>query len=444
MHDQHKSSNEVNPSAAAVVAEDAPPARQHGRSARKQCGEDGKGTPSSNTVPSNCNLNFKPLRYGIDSLYLSYTGKLAEDWDRKLSDLKELAQSENEAEQAQAQVSIGAHLFEVRDKGVPRFAYVLADNCFFIKLNRKSKKLPVAHVQISSEYLSAVGVEAAEKDLRFVLNTLGTIQGEARVSRADLHADFVCGLDLDFIEQPHWVTRANLMAKYYDARLEYPFTGWVVGIGGGIQARLYEKVVEIVFKSHKDYLFELWKAAGWQMGEKVWRLEFQISRPILKELNVHTLDDLLKHQAALWQYLTQDWLRLSIPNPNDKTRSRWPNHPLWDALSGVYFRELDQPRLTRFRPQRLPQDERLFVHGLGGLTSFMASKGIEDLGEGWGEYMVHSKEHFTLKGESIEGYVLRKVKAKARKFNTLDNRVEIDAQEAEKGAEAYRQAKDGY
>ncbi len=329
---------------------------------------------------------------------------------------------------------------------MPRFAYVLVDNCFFIKVNRrKSKTLPMAHVQISSEYLSAVGVEAAEKDLLFVLNTLGAIQGQAKVSRADLYADFVCGLDLDFIEQPYWITRANLMAKYYDARLEYPFTGWVVGIGGDVQARLYEKLVEVVMKSHKDYLFELWKAGGWQMGEKVWRLEFQITRPILKELNVHTLDDLLKHQAALWQYLTQDWLRLAVPSPTDRTRSRWPNHPLWDALSGVYFRGLEQPRLSRFRPQRLPQDERLFVHGLGGLTSFMAREGIEDLGEGWGEYMAQTKEFHRLRGDSIQGYAQRKVKAKARKFNTIDNRKNHpdDLREQEEQADAYRREKEG-
>lgn len=61
-------------------------------------------------------------------------------------------------EQALAQVRIGAHIFEVRDKGMPRFPYVLVDNCFFIKLNRKqSKTLPMAHVQISSEYLATVG-----------------------------------------------------------------------------------------------------------------------------------------------------------------------------------------------------------------------------------------------------------------------------------------------
>lgn len=402
-----------------------PPARMHAERAPdgRAHSEDSQGTPSCNTVHSNDNIGkFKPLRFGIDSLYLSYRGKLADEWNIKLDDLKTIAQSVDEAEQALAQVGIGSHIFEVRDKGVPRFPYVLVDNCFFIKINRKeSKTLPMVHVQISSEYLASVGVEAAELDLRMVINTLGIVDGSASVSRADLFLDFVCSDNLAMIEQPDWITRANLMAKYFDCRLSEPFTGWVIGMGGNLHARLYEKVIEIVNKSHKTYLFELWQANGWQVEEKVWRMEFQTEKQTLKELGIISLSDLLNQQAALWHYLTHDWLRLSIPNPNDSKRDRWPNHPLWDAIASVYALQLDQPRLKRFRPARLPADERLFVHGLGGLTSFMASRGIEDFGEGLGEFLTQAKEFHASKGEPFHSYVERKVKAKARKYNTIEN-----------------------
>lgn len=66
-----------------------------------------QGTPPSNTVPPNDkNKHFKALLFGIDSLYLSYYGQLAEDWDKKLFELKENAQSEDEKNQALAQVAI--------------------------------------------------------------------------------------------------------------------------------------------------------------------------------------------------------------------------------------------------------------------------------------------------------------------------------------------------
>jgi len=443
MGNSHK--KQIHEAAAAVRPSD----RTHAERAPVgwECGEGAQGTPPSNTVPSKDNpIIFKPLRFGVDSLYLSYHGHLAEDWNVKLSDLKDMAQSEEEAQQALAQVSLGSHVFEVRDKGMPRFPYVLLDNCFFIKLNRKqSITLPMAHVQISSEYLAAVGLVAAEKDLRIVVNTLGMVTGEASVSRADLFLDFVCAYDLSKIEQPHWITRASHMAKYFDCRLEEPFTGWVIGKGGHLHARLYDKVVEIVNKSHKTYLFELWQANGWQEGEKVWRMEFQIEKQALKELGIISLSDLLTKQAALWRYLTHDWLRLSIPNPNDSKRDRWPTHPLWDAIAGVYDLPLDQPFLTRFRPARLPADDRLFVHGLGSLTSFMASRGIEDIGEGIGEYYVQAREFHASRGVPLSSYVDGKVKTKGRKYNTIKNQKNMAtaARELQEAMEAYQRAKDG-
>lgn len=406
-----------------------------------------QGTPSCNTVPSNDNpKHFKPLLYGIDSLYLSYYGQLSENWDSILFELKEKAQSEDEKVQALAQVAIGSHLFEVSYRGFPRFPYVLSDNCFFIKLNRsQSSKLPMAHVQVSSEYLAAVGAEAAEKDLRFVVNTLGLVLDTPGVSRADLFLDFVCIDNLSEIHHSDWITRANLMAKYFDCRLDDPFTGWVIGIGGDLHARLYEKVVEIKTKSHKTWLFSLWESNGWQADEKVWRIEFQAEKQLLKQLGIIGLSELQRNQAALWQYFTHDWLRLSIPSLTDSKRNRWPNHPLWDDISNIYSSPSDQPRLKRFSIGRLPHDERIFVHGLGGLTSFMAREGIEDFSEGVGEYLHHATQYHAGKNENLQRYIQRKVKAKGRKYNTINNRENLaeTIQEKKQRAKAYQSAKDG-
>jgi len=63
----------------------------------------------------------KLLRFGVDSLYLSYPGVMSEDWDQKLARLKELAQMEDDLNQSIAQVTICEHLFEVRDKGAGDF-----------------------------------------------------------------------------------------------------------------------------------------------------------------------------------------------------------------------------------------------------------------------------------------------------------------------------------
>ncbi|MHB1085978.1 MAG: hypothetical protein ACYCZA_14215 [Thiobacillus sp.] len=410
---------------------------------------DRKGTPPCNTVPCNYNPEtFKVLRYGVDSLYVSYPGVLSEEWDHKLSGLKELAQSENEFEQASAQVVIGDHLFEVLDKGRGRFAYVLVDNCYHLQAsNKRSKVLPLAYVQISSEYLSSVGVEQAELSLRYIVNTLGLINEPANISRVDLFVDFVAELRMDtFDPLLDWVTRTQSVDLHYRHN---QFSGWSFGMGGSIGARLYNKRLEVEKKSHKFYLYELWQAAGWDTSQQVWRMEFEAKRDALKSLGIYKLANLLDLQTALWIYLTQDWLRLAVPMPSDTNQTRWPTHPLWDQITRVFDQDGEQPKLKRFTPMRLPADERLFVHGMGGLTSFMAARGIEDMGEGIGEYFHQATEFHNsrsgLKKMGLELYLDRKVKVKSRRYNTKNNRLNLvdDKKEAAEKADAYQQARDG-
>jgi len=415
------SADKVAPQPAAT---EPSPARTRGSAADGGgAGTAAEGAPPSNRAPSNSiPEKFTPLLFGVDSLYLSFSGNLPVEREAELEHLKLLAQSESEKEQAQAQLKIGKHLFEVSDHGAKRFPYILADNCFLIKFSSsRAKALPLAQVQISSEYLHAVGEEAATANLCGIIAQFG---GNAVpiISRADVFLDFICTVDFDGLDQECWITRANLLAKYYDRRIPQPFTGWVVGQGGDLSSRLYEKTVEIEHKSRKFFFHELWQKQGWQAGDKVWRQEFQLRREVSKQLGVHTVPDLLRSFDALWRYLTQDWLRLAIPNPNDATRTRWPTHPAWQSVSQVFdqFTE-DRPRLTRFRPQRLPREEWMLVNGLGGLTSFMASHGIEDFDEGLGEYLRRASVFHHVNGRKLEDYVLRKVKAKTRRYNTLDN-----------------------
>lgn len=48
-----------------------------------------EGAPPSNTAPNSCNgVFFQPLRWGVDSLYLSYAGQLFEPVWTQLDDLK--------------------------------------------------------------------------------------------------------------------------------------------------------------------------------------------------------------------------------------------------------------------------------------------------------------------------------------------------------------------
>ncbi len=168
-----------------------------------------QGTPPSNTVPNNCNSEyFKLLRFGVDSLYLSYPGELLPVVDDKLKELKKIAQSPEPFEQVKAQYPINGHIFEVKDKGARLFPYILEDNAFRIQLSR-SQSVPLAYVKISSEYLTHVGSVVAEKALEAILNQFGVVHESANVSRIDLFVDFVSSEDMESWDRHAWVTRAS-------------------------------------------------------------------------------------------------------------------------------------------------------------------------------------------------------------------------------------------
>ncbi len=397
----------------------------------------------SNTATNNSinGLDIKYLRYGVDSLYLSYQGELFKDVDLRLIELKRLARSENPAEQAKAQYRIGDHLFEVKDKGSSMFAYVLEDNAFRIQLARPKKAVPMAYVKISSEYLTYKTPEQIEAHLRDILGHLGAVQSVANVSRIDLYLDFTSHQAMNEWDENAWVTHAGAINRY---SIDRHFTGWAIGLGGVIVARLYDKAVEII-KSQKSYLIPLWQQAGHEMGEPIWRLEFQFKRDFLKQKEIQAFDACLANLGGLWSYATTEWLKLTIPNETDQTRSRWPIHPLWAALSGVDWDSNDSPLKSRFKNDRAPSEEACLDRGYSGLTTFMAIKAIDDHLEGLRIYSGAVARHIQSIADRmdipVDELIAGKVAFKARLFNTMNNNP--TEEDLDYLADAYRRASDG-
>jgi hypothetical protein len=407
-----------------------------------------QGTPPSNTVPPNCNLGFfKPLRWGVDSLYLSYPGKLKNHLESYLHRLKEKAQSPDPSIQSEAQFRSEGHIFEVKDKGAPLFPYILEDNAYRIQLSRSAGKVPLAYVKVSSEYLSHVPPKNAEKALNPIIGYLREEEGEAdaRVSRIDLFVDFVSSVDMESWDRHAWVTRARSIHAY---SVDNQFSGWSVGLGGVISARLYDKTLEIE-KSRKTYLFDLWYRAGWDGNSKVWRLEFELKRDVLIEHGLVSLDAVLSHLNGLWSYATTEWLRLTLPQIDDKTRSRWPTHPLWDYLSAIDWETPGGPLTNRFSNERIPSKESIYHRYLSVLTSFMAMAGMEDIEAAAYDLYGFACDHFQKISEIIgvpfEDFVLDKVAAKSRLYNTMMNADQENGldEAVRDAAEAYRSESDG-
>ena len=430
-------------------------------------GGDGGGTPPTNRVPLNSNPSgnpgngggsdglgsdffFIPFRWGVDSLYLSYKGQLSLEVQITLEKLKKLAQSAQPADQALAQLKLDGHIFEVKDKGAGLFPYVLEDKTFRIQLAKStSKGLPVAYVKISSDALAARTPEQLEIDLYALLQQLTDKLEDPKVSRIDLFADFVASVEMESWDRDAWVTRASAINAYsVDGR----FSGWSVGIGGVVAARLYDKTLEVATKSKKVYLLPLWTKAGWDGQSPVWRMEFQFKQEALSQLGLRDFNSAMHSLGGIWGYATTEWLRLTLPNPEDQTRSRWPIHPLWLALASVDW-ESDGGDLTReYSPSRVPGDDWLMQHGLSSATSYMAAKGFYEVEEGLTAFcaalMQYHDEKAYLHGCSLASYVRDKVALKVRAYNAALNAHQLTEEEQrEKGlhaaAEAYRRASDG-
>ena len=144
--------------------------------------------------------------------------------------------------------------------------------------------------------------------------------------------------------------------------------------------------------------------------------------------------------------LTSQPTVLALNNENDSLKSRWKTHPMWDALSNVNWGSNDFKPYEQPTKHRAPQDEFLFVNGLGAITSFMARENIDDFSEGFGEYIAAAIEfHDGIIGNSIDKYIRQKIREKQKRFNTKNNNPDngVTALERLEQAEAYCKARDG-
>lgn len=414
--------------------------------AGNRCEELEKDATPTNRASNNSNceqIGFIPLRWGVDSLYLSYPGMLADSVTRKLETLKKTAQSEHESEQAKAQYVVDDHVFEVKDKGSGIFPFILRDNAFRISLSRpKSGSLPMAYVQISSPMLSAFSPQRAEATLSNVLLKMGDVE-PARASRIDLYVDFVCDVDMESWTRQAWVTRAHNIQAYSCLG---QFSGWSIGMGGVMAARLYDKTLEIQ-TSGKEYLKELWLKAGWDGVRPVWRLEFEFKRELLTQKGLSGLHQTLRHLGGLWAYAADEWLRLTLPSDQDSTRSRWPVHPLWACLASIDWGGDGGPLLDRFSSVSAPSEKQTMSRLLSSITTLMALDGQVGLNEAWDDLRLRLDNHLhTLcmwEGIHPDQYVEEKVRIKARRFNSILNQQDDEGPDPEEQARLYRKLSRG-
>lgn len=407
-----------------------------------------KGTQSSNTVPSIYipDGSSRILRTGIDSLYLSFRGELAEDTSIRLNKLKELARSDFSSRTSLAQIKLHEHLFEVAGNGRHPFAYILADAWYRLEVSKKdAKSAPLAHCRIASELLTTRGPDWAVADLWKVVTALGALSEPPSVSRGDLCVDFVTDYPINQIQNNEWVTKARRFDSHIDERR---FSGFSIAAGSPLSARMYNKSLEL--KKHpRPYLERIWLDAGWDGVSDVWRLEYQLRRQALRDLGVVRYSDLAASLAGIWDYCTHKWLRHTQPLAGDGNQSRWPLSVLWQLLQSAQWSGINEVQRINSERSRGPSDRSLFVNGLAPLTSFMARDGYLDAAEGAMAYVDAARQYHDRNaiqtGVDFENYVSAKIRDKSKTYNTAMNApLDEGVHPADKAvADEYRKRSDG-
>lgn len=306
---------------------------------------------------------------------------------------------------------------------------------------RKDMSTPNVLVDIGSLSCWNPGFDTVLQTVHDLIENYGGRVLKNTISEVHLCAD-VIGQDIEALpleNYRYWITRANKFGSYRDRRkLEGVTMSQNIGrlglsdspedffdpdnanetgvrIGkGDIMLRVYDKVLELKHDASKQAVFaSVWGKESYDESA-VTRVEFQLRRPVLKQMGVNSLEDLREKISGVWKYLTQDWTRLSV-NPVDRDnrhQDRAVMHPWWQTVQTIKW---DNNLVTVFRKKKVPTRniEHLLDLMVGcsiSLGTILERKtddieGVIAMGQGYLETRLRSLYRQQKKGTKVSEFV---------------------------------------
>jgi hypothetical protein len=141
-----------------------------------------------------------------------------------------------------------------------------------------------------------------------------------------------------------WICRARKFGSFFEGA---KFSGITFG-KDELMLRVYDKGLELKHKTNSQkraLLAEIWGFSRYD-EKPVTRIEFQLRRPFLRELEsgkygfkVRNFSDLRECMDSLWQYLTVEWSRLasSVPDRKNRHQDRVEVSPFWSLIQSAKF-----------------------------------------------------------------------------------------------------------
>lgn len=263
----------------------------------------------------------KFLLHGIDTLqcayYLEQTIQSTLYYSR-LQNIK-LAISESPKKEPQP-ITIGNSEFFLQPYGSRSgYPFILVNEDFRIETGPNN--VPNFFVTFRSQGLWRESAYAIHEKFLNWADSAGMVNYQKEsLSRVDFSFDYHIPM-IDFDESA-FVSRSAKDSQHRENGKVQTFTFGK----GDIVLRVYDKVAEIAHQSEKTWFFNLW---GHE--KDVWRIEWQVRKPVLKSFSIFTFEDLRKNHGEILRYLASEHDTLRIPS-KDGNKSRWEMHPLWIDL----------------------------------------------------------------------------------------------------------------
>lgn len=258
--------------------------------------------------------NYKLLLHGIDSLYCAYylehSGEASIDFQKLTEQKENLRQSKSKDP---AVVQLGNSEFFLYPYGTASgYPLVLSNEDFKIELGEYN--IPNFYVTFKSQ---ALWRESAFSLHEKFLSWAGSAGYSPFRSESLSRLDYCFDYNLPAIEftEDSFISRSNKDSKHREDSKPQTFTFGK----GDVVLRVYDKIAEIKQQSDKVWFYLLWG-----QDKDVWRIEWQVRKPILKMFDIRTFEDLKNQLGDLLRYLANEHDTLRVPS-DDSNPSRWPS-----------------------------------------------------------------------------------------------------------------------
>ena len=275
------------------------------------------------------------LACGIDTLDLGVGVSWERNWS-KLSQELEIAKRDASGSSGRQWRELDGQMSLTLPSAKPpmyRYHFQTAIGHFFLaKSENPENKTPNVYISFDAASLWCKGLAYCIQSLGRIIRELGGKILSIKPSRCDLCADYHIpgGLGLDFL-RAYAVSYAHKRRHFEDSGILETY--YVGDPDNPVQLRIYDKAREVVAGGTKVWFMNVW---GVQELCDVWRVEFQLRRPLLQLFTINTIGRLRWRLAALWQYLTEDWASLRLPD--DSNTSRRTVHSWWQDVQACAVR----------------------------------------------------------------------------------------------------------